>query len=86
MRLRADLLRVLTRYPEARAEVAALFRSAGERAAAEMRAGEPRAIEHAACFADKARLSCSRPASPVAALPCPHRIGRDPETPNRLPI
>jgi hypothetical protein len=50
MRLRAELLRVLTRHPEARAEVAAVFRAAGERAAAEMRAGEPRMIEaqHAA--------------------------------------
>jgi hypothetical protein len=50
MRLRADLLRVLARYPEARAEVATLFRRAGERAAAEMRAGEPKLIEaqHAA--------------------------------------
>jgi hypothetical protein len=49
MRLRADLLRVLARYPEARAEVATLFRSAGERAASEMR-GEPKLIEaqHAA--------------------------------------
>jgi hypothetical protein len=45
MRLRAELLRVLARYPEARAEVAAVFRNAGERAAAEMRVGEPRLIE-----------------------------------------
>src|SRR5215469_5288754 len=45
MRLRGELLRILARHPEARAEVAAVFRSAGERAAAEMRAGEPRAIE-----------------------------------------
>ena len=50
MRLRAELLRVLARHPEARAEVAAVFRTAGERAAAEIRAGEPRMIEaqHAA--------------------------------------
>src|SRR5215472_19089517 len=48
MRLRAELLRVLARHPEARAEVAAVFRTAGERAAAEMQAGEPRVIEHAA--------------------------------------
>jgi hypothetical protein len=48
MRLRAELLRILARHPEARAEVAAVFRHAGERAAAEIRAGEPRAIEHAA--------------------------------------
>jgi hypothetical protein len=50
MKLRSELLRVLARHPEARAEVAAVFRSAGERAAAEMRAGEPRLVEaqHAA--------------------------------------
>jgi hypothetical protein len=48
MRLRAELLRVLSRHPEARAEVAAVFRNAGERAAAEIRAREPRVIEHAA--------------------------------------
>ena len=36
MRLRAELLRVLARYPEARDEVAAVFRQAGQRAAAEM--------------------------------------------------
>jgi hypothetical protein len=47
MRLRAELLRVLARYPEARAEVAAVLRGAGERAAAEMRAGAPRLIEAA---------------------------------------
>ena len=35
-RLRAELLRVLARYPEARDEVAAVFRQAGQRAAAEM--------------------------------------------------
>ena len=34
--LRAELLRVLARYPEARDEVAAVFRQAGQRAAAEM--------------------------------------------------
>src|SRR6266704_1575259 len=34
--LRAKLLRVLARYPEARDEVAAVFRRAGQRAAAEM--------------------------------------------------
>jgi hypothetical protein len=48
MRLRGELLRVLAKHPDARAEVAAIFRSAGDRAAAEMRAGEPRVIEHAA--------------------------------------
>ncbi len=36
MRLRAELLRVLARYPEARDEVVAVFRQAGQRAAAEM--------------------------------------------------
>lgn len=50
MRLRTELLRVLSRFPEAREQVARVFRSAGERAAAEMRAGEPELIEaqHAA--------------------------------------
>jgi hypothetical protein len=50
MELRAKLLRVLARHPEARAEVAAVLRGAGERATAEIRAGEPRLIEaqHAA--------------------------------------
>jgi hypothetical protein len=36
MRLRAELLRVLARYPEARDEVVAVFRQAGQRAAEEM--------------------------------------------------
>ena len=35
-RLRAELIRVLARYPEARAEVAAVFRQAGLQAATEM--------------------------------------------------
>ena len=35
-RLRTELIRVLARYPEARAEVAAVFRQAGLRAASEM--------------------------------------------------
>jgi hypothetical protein len=48
MRLRTELLRVLVRYSEARSEVAAVFRVAGERAAAEMRAGTPQLIEAAA--------------------------------------
>jgi hypothetical protein len=49
MRLRTELLRVLSRFPEARDQVARVFRAAGERAAAEMR-GLPAApvIEHAA--------------------------------------
>jgi hypothetical protein len=38
MRLRAELLRVLARYPEARDEVVAVFRQAGQRAGEEMRA------------------------------------------------
>lgn len=36
MRLRAELLRVLARYPEARDEVVAVFRQAGQRAGEEM--------------------------------------------------
>jgi hypothetical protein len=40
MRLRAELLRILARYPEARAEVAHVFRIAGEQAATEMHASE----------------------------------------------
>jgi hypothetical protein len=54
-RLRAELVRVLARYPEAEAEVAAVFRQAGLRAAAEMGASAPKIIavlpaeaEHAA--------------------------------------
>lgn len=47
MRLRADLLRVLARFPDARAEVAAVFRGAGERAAAEIGdSADPTLIEH----------------------------------------
>ena len=42
-RLRAELLRVLQRFPEARAEIAAVFRRHGEIAAAEMR--DPKMIE-----------------------------------------
>jgi hypothetical protein len=34
--LRTELIRVLARYPEARAEVAAVFRQAGLQAATEM--------------------------------------------------
>jgi hypothetical protein len=54
-RLRAELICVLTRYPEAQAEVAAVFRQAGLRAATEMAASAgktiealPTATEHAA--------------------------------------
>lgn len=43
-RLRAELLRVLERFPDARTEIAAVFRRHGEMAAAEMR-GSPRMIE-----------------------------------------
>src|SRR5436309_8621351 len=44
-RLRTELIRVLARYPEARAEVAAVFRQAGLRAAAEMGAPAENLIE-----------------------------------------
>ena len=44
-RLRAELIRVLARYPEARAEVAAVFRQAGLRAATEMGAPPEKIIE-----------------------------------------
>ena len=44
-RLRAELVRVLTRYPEAQAEVAAVFRQAGLRAAAEIGASAGKTIE-----------------------------------------
>ena len=44
-RLRAELIRVLARYPEARAEVAAVFRQAGLRAATEMGAPDGKMIE-----------------------------------------
>src|SRR5207248_395133 len=44
-RLRAELTRVLARYPEARAEVAAVFRQAGLRAAAEIGASARKTIE-----------------------------------------
>jgi len=44
-RLRAELTRVLARYPEARAEVAAVFRQAGLRAAAEIGASAGKTIE-----------------------------------------
>ena len=43
-RLRAELMRVLARHPEAQAEVAAVFRRAGARAAAEMGAPAPKMI------------------------------------------
>ena len=45
MRLRAELLRVLARYPEAREEVAAVFRRAGLQAVTEMGAPGPKLIE-----------------------------------------
>ena len=44
-RLRAELTRVLARYPEARAEVAAVFRQAGLRAATEIGASAGKTIE-----------------------------------------
>jgi len=44
-RLRAELVRVLACYPEAQAEVAAVFRQAGLRAAAEIRATAGKTIE-----------------------------------------
>src|SRR5215467_14477862 len=44
-RLRAELMRVLARHPEVQAEVAAVFRRAGMRAAAEMAAQAPDVIE-----------------------------------------
>lgn len=54
-RLRAELIRVLTRYPDAQAEVAAVFRQAGLRAVTEIRGSTetmidalPAEAEHAA--------------------------------------
>ena len=44
-RLRSELIRVLARYPEARAEVAAVFRQAGLQAATEMGASAEEIIE-----------------------------------------
>ena len=44
-RLRAELMRVLARYPEAQAEIAAVFRQAGLRAATEMGASAGKMIE-----------------------------------------
>jgi hypothetical protein len=44
-RLRAELIRVLARYPEAQAQVAAVFRQAGLRAASEMAASPEKLIE-----------------------------------------
>jgi len=44
-RLRAELIRVLARYPEAQAEVAAVFRQAGLRAATEIGASAENLIE-----------------------------------------
>jgi len=44
-RLRAELLQVLQRFPEARAEIAGVFRRHGELAAAEMRGSAPKMIE-----------------------------------------
>ena len=46
-RLRAELIRVLARYPEAQAQVAAVFRQAGLRAASEMAASPEKLIENA---------------------------------------
>src|SRR5206468_10401527 len=43
-RFRAELTQVLVRYPEARAEVAAVFRQAGLRAAAEIGASAGKTI------------------------------------------
>jgi hypothetical protein len=45
LRMRGELMRVLARHPEARAEVAAVFRRAGLQAAAEMGAPAPKMIE-----------------------------------------
>ena len=45
MRLRAELVRVLARHPEAREEVAAVFRRAGLQAATEVGAPGPKLIE-----------------------------------------
>ena len=44
-RLRAELMRVLARYPEAQAEIAAVFRQAGLRAATEIGASAENLIE-----------------------------------------
>jgi hypothetical protein len=44
-RLRAELIRVLARYPETQAEVAAVFRQAGLRAASEIGASAEKMIE-----------------------------------------
>jgi len=44
-RLRAELIGVLARYPEAQAEIAAVFRQAGLRAATEMAASAGKMIE-----------------------------------------
>ena len=44
-RLRAELIRVLARHPDAQAEVAAVFRQAGLRAATEMGASTGKMIE-----------------------------------------
>jgi len=43
--LRAELIGVLARYPEAQAQVAAVFRQAGLRAATEMAASPEKLIE-----------------------------------------
>jgi len=43
--LRAELIRVLARYPDVQAEVAAVFRQAGSRAATEMGASPEKMIE-----------------------------------------
>jgi len=44
-RLRTELIRVLAHYPEAQAQVAAVFRQAGVRAAVEMAASPEKSIE-----------------------------------------
>ena len=52
MRLRGELMRALEPYPEARAEVAAVFRRAGSLAAAEMGAAAPKIVEAQPAHAD----------------------------------
>jgi len=53
-RLRAELIRVLARYPEAQAEIAAVFRQAGLRAATEMGAAAGKVIEAIPAEAERA--------------------------------
>ena len=59
-RLRAELVRVLARYPEARAEVAAVFRQAGLQAATEMGASPEKIIDALPIETEHAAGSCSR--------------------------